>query len=235
MINLFKYWLVLGILSLLYFFYVNNNYLLAYQKYFDNFGQNNLIRFVCGLSMGGRNNTLNFKSMYPNKKDSCFFANEIKKTIVEFINGENELIYKSNFIDNFLKISKYHNECYFPQNNEEINLYFLLGDTLLQIAYKEERAAKLLIDLYLVNRNNVELSEYYGSKIIPKLATKNIIFFIKVMKTKTEREANKCIGKLKYIKDSTEIKLIKEEIDKIDNQSYLRIINKIKDVLPPPS
>lgn len=165
--------------------------------------------------------------------DNCLVANKIRANILEYINNETESIYDKSFISLFPKINAYAWECSFPRNNEETRMYFYLGEVvLLNKAEFDERAMKLVIDLYLVNRNNVELSEYYGFRIIPKIALKNISSFIKVLSNRTEKEAIKCINKLKYIDSSSNIEKIKNEIDKIDNEEYLVLIDRIKEMLP---
>lgn len=165
--------------------------------------------------------------------DTCLEVKMIRKTIVDFIENRNEEIYKDDFVTSISKINKIHGKCFFPNNSDDIKLYFILGDSvLLNKVEHDMRAMKLLIELYLVNRNNAELSEYYGFRILPKAATKNIKAFVQVISKFPEKDANKCIGKLKYIKEEEKINKIKSDINKITEQDYNPIINKIKEKLP---
>ncbi len=184
---------------------------------------------------GGENNfySKNCNFQLDQSSDTCILAVRIKQTIEDFVNNKSEVIYQEDFISAFEKINQNKTECYFPNNSSEVKLYYFLGDSiLLKKVEQDERAMQLLINLYLVNRNNAELSEYYGSRILPKAALMNIKAFIEVLSGKPDRDINKCIGKLKYIRDTSEIERIKSEIDKIDNQKYSSIIQKIRETLP---
>ncbi len=158
----------------------------------------------------------------------CITSVKIKNTIEDFINNGDNTIYKNKFIKLFAKSNKYHNNCYFFANIKNENLYFYLGDSVLLKKVKtDDRAMRLLIDLYLVNKNNAELSEYYGTKIIPKAASENIGAFVKVLSKKTERETNTCINKLKNIDNDADKENIRKELTKFHKQKYLLIVNKI--------
>jgi len=162
------------------------------------------------------------------QKDLCVTASEIRNTIENFINHDDKTIYKKKFITSFTKINKFHNECYFPGNGKDVNLYFYLGDSILLKKVKtDEKAMKLLIDLYLININNCELSEYYGTRIIHKAAIENTEAFVKILTKKTEREVNKCISKLKMIEHDADKEKIRKELSKLRKRKYLPIVNKI--------
>jgi len=164
------------------------------------------------------------------QKDTCATVTKIKNTIENYIKYGDKKIYKKRFIKTFTEGIKYNNDCYFFADVKHVNLYFYLGDSVLLKRVKtDEKAMELLIDLYLLNRKNVEFSEYYGTRIIPKAAVENTEAFIKVLSKKTEKEANKCIGKLKGILDESDKEKIKTELTKLHKQKYLPIIKKIQE------
>lgn len=166
-------------------------------------------------------------------KDSCAEATKIHETIVGFIEEGNDKIYDDDFIACFSAINAKHGDCYYPGNNNEVRLYFFLADSVLLNKVKnDEKAMKLLIELYLVNFNNVELSEYYGFIVLPKAASININSFIKVLSFKTEKEADRCISRLEYIDDISEIERIKSNIANINNPEFIEIVRKIRNRLP---
>jgi hypothetical protein len=164
--------------------------------------------------------------------DSCQITNKIRTRIIDYINNKNELVYNQDFILSFAKINEYDGECYFPRSTEDINLYYYLGDSvLLKKAVNDIRAMKLLIDLYLVNSNNAELSEYYGFILIPKAACLNIISFIKVISGLSDKDSEKCIQKLQSIESETDKLRIRNILDGISDPESVKIVNKIKNTL----
>ncbi len=86
---------------------------------------------------------------------------------------------KKKFIKAFTKINKSHNDCYFSGNGKDVKLYLYLGDSILLKNIKtDDKAMKLLVELYLININNAELSQYYGTRVIPKVAVENPTSFV---------------------------------------------------------
>ena len=164
-------------------------------------------------------------------QDSCIVADKLRRTIFNYIKYENENIYNEEFISSFLETNERQGVCYFPRTNEDVKLYYDLGDTLLKKSKIDERAMKLLIELYLAKQKSAELSEYYGLILIPQAAIENINYFVKIISRLPERDINQCINKLKYIKNDTDIKRLIDEIDNIDNKEFLNVKDKIKQKL----
>ncbi len=166
------------------------------------------------------------------QEDSCITVAKIKNTIEDYINNSNKKIYKKKFIKIFAESNKYKSDCYFFADVKNINLYFYLGDSVLLKRVKtDERAMKLLIDLYLLNRKKVEISQYYSTRVIPKAAVENTELFVRVLAKKTEREANKCISSLEGILSKYDKEKIRKELKKIQKRKYLPIVNKIEEKL----
>ncbi|MCK4922883.1 MAG: hypothetical protein KAS71_17650 [Bacteroidales bacterium] len=164
--------------------------------------------------------------------DSCVETLEfVRRTVMNFIQNGNELIYEDSFIISILKVNKYHGDCYFPGNSEDVLHFYLLGDSILLEKVKyDERAMRLIINLYFAYNNNAELSEYFSTHVIPQAALNNIVIFAKILSERPEKEANRCIRKLRVIVDEDEIQIIKKEIYKIDN-TLPEIANQILQVL----
>lgn len=60
----------------------------------------------------------------------------------------------------------------------DVKLYLSLGDSsLLKELNTDERAMPLLINLYLLNVDNTEVSNYYEVKVIPSRAEKYGSFY----------------------------------------------------------
>lgn len=167
-----------------------------------------------------------------NQDDACVIKVRLKGSIENYIENGDESIYSSEFITSFSIINEYHDSCYFPGNNQEVKLYFFLGEkVLLEKLKSDERAMRLLIDLYLLNKNNVELSQYYGSVIIPQAIIRNTKAFVKVLANKEDKEINKCIGKLKYIDSKADIDKINKKLKKLKEPEYIAIANKMREKL----
>jgi hypothetical protein len=162
--------------------------------------------------------------------DSCIIAEKIKRTILEYLNNENDLIYTKEFILYFEENNKFDG-CFFPRNNDETNLYFKLADScLLKKINSDNRAMYLLIDLYLVNWINVEFSEYYASEIVPKAALANLSQFVDVISKHSDKDINKCVSILKYL-DKNDREKMKSTLSKIKSTDHQMIINKIKIII----
>lgn len=164
--------------------------------------------------------------------DSCDYKKRIKTIIKEYINGESESIFEDEFLSYFTKINKKHNHCSFPHELEDVRLYFELSDScLISNSAHDIRAVKLAIKLYLLNKNNVEVTEHFSCCVIPKIALTNINFFIETMYELNENDANRCIRKLKYIRKHCEVHEILQQLENIKEKRYLKYIDKIKAVL----
>lgn len=166
------------------------------------------------------------------EKERCATAMELKNVIMNFINYRDEAIYEEKFLVTFSENNEKHNDSYFLDNKEDIRIYCFLGDSsLVQDLNTDERAMKLLVDLYLLNKNNAELSEYYGSKVIPKAALRNTEFFVKVIAGKTEEEANQCIRNLKNVQQNADKEKIRNAMAKIDKAEYEPVVKLMEGAL----
>jgi hypothetical protein len=165
--------------------------------------------------------------------DSCVNTLEfVRETITNYIQNGDELIYDESFTTSISKVNKSHGDCYFPGNQKDVSLFYSLGDSiLLEKAKYDERAMKLIIEIYLLYKNSAELSEYYGTTVIPRAAMVNTVSFVKVLSGLPEKDADKCIRKLRIIENTSEVEAIKSEICRIE-KSYHRITNKINQTLP---
>ena len=165
-----------------------------------------------------------------NSEDNCVVTNQIKKTIIDFFNSENELIYEDTFISLLVKNqnnAQINYECSFFHNNENNILYYSLSDSLLKKTKHDERAMKLLVNSYLINSTNIELTEYYSTIIIPNAAIANITTFVKFLSDMSEREMNRCIYNLDIIDNKTDIENIITTLKGIKNSEYQVVVNKV--------
>jgi len=166
------------------------------------------------------------------EKDACATATAIRNTILDFIYNGDKAIYKKEFLASFRQNNGEQGDCYFPDNKMDVKLYLALGDSaLLKELNTDERAMPLLIDLYLLNGNNSEVSGYYDVKVIPKAAVKNTGAFVNVLSGKTESEASRCIACLQNIKQKADREKIKDALKNLDKAEYLPVVDKINESL----
>jgi len=179
------------------------------------------------------NTSIDYKNLPKSLDDGCILANKIRKRILDFINLDDENLYNKTFLELIEKNSLINSNCRYPRNVEDISLYYYIGEEiLLNKAKKDSRATKLILDLYINNKNNVEFSQFYTFVILQKLVLIDLESFIKVISKYDEKNKKKCIGVFGYIKDTTEIKEIKGQLNNPDynyNQAIKeKILNKLK-------
>jgi hypothetical protein len=166
------------------------------------------------------------------EKEKCAATEEIRNTIINFVFTKDKAIYEKEFLALLSKNKEKQNGCYFPENEMDVKLYLALGDTsLINDFTTDERAMGLLIDLYLLNQNNMELTEYYGLKVIPKAALKDTKAFVKALSSKTEREAGLCISALKNVQEKPDKDKIKAAIGKLGKSEYSSVLDKMNKTL----
>ena len=158
---------------------------------------------------------------------------QLRGIIKDFISNGDESIYEESFISIFSKIKENTIRCSFPFEEEDIKLYYFLGSSILSGKSAHDiRAMKLLIDLYFLNKNNAEASEYYGFELIPRAAVGNIANFVKALSSMSETNTDSCIDNLDVIKEKEDIDKIKNALKEMKDQEYQEIIEKIMNKLP---
>lgn len=173
-----------------------------------------------------------FSSIREGEKDNCATATALKNTILNFIYSGDKTIYEKEFLASFQQNNEKKGECFFPDNEMDVKLYLALGDSaLLKELNTDERAMPLLIDLYLLNGNNMEVSNYYDIKVIPKAALKNTEAFVKALSGKPESEVIRCIVSIQNIKQKEEKERIKDAIKNLGKEEYLPIVDKMNEAL----
>ena len=173
-----------------------------------------------------------FGSSFLKKEENnkCATATGLQNTIMQFINYGDKTIYEKEFLAAFAQNNE-NPDCYFPTTKHEKKVYYFLGDSsLVQDVQSDERAMALLIDLYLLNQDNTELTEFYGSSAIPKAVTVNPGAFVKVLSGKSESEADKCIDTLQNVSEKKRGK-IRNEIAQPGKAEYLPVIQKMREAL----
>jgi hypothetical protein len=166
------------------------------------------------------------------EKDNCATATALKNTILDFIYNGDKSIYEKEFLSSFQQNNEKKGECFFPDNEMDVKLYLALGDSaLLKELNTDERAMPLLIDLYLLNGDNTEVSNYYDVKVIPKAALKNTEAFVRALSGKTESEVIRCIASLQNIKQKEEKEKLKEAMKNLGKEEYLSVIDKMNEAL----
>jgi len=179
------------------------------------------------------NTSIDYKNLSKSLNDTCILANKLRKRILDFIYLNDKNLYNESFLILLEKNTLINSACHYPRNVEEISLYYYLGEEiLLKEAEKDNRATKLILDLYINNKNNVEFSQFYTFVILQKLVFIDLESFIKVISKYDEKDMKKCIVVFEYIGKTTEKKEIKDQLNnpnKTYNQSIKeKILRKLK-------
>jgi hypothetical protein len=163
-----------------------------------------------------------------NLEDNCKTANMIRKAIINFVKQENDYVFSKNFTHLLEENCNSNYNCYFPRNIEEMQLYYYFQDSaLFKSAKRNFKSVKLAFELYLINSNNAELSEY-SYYFIPKLALNYPLQFIIALKTlKNKEDINKILMTLCDLKKSQK-KIIKKNMRDISSdKKYYKLANMI--------
>ena len=161
-------------------------------------------------------------------EDNCKIANMIRKAIINFVKQENDYVFSENFTHLLEENCNSDYKCYFPRNMEEVQLYYYFQDSaLFKTAKRNFKSIKLAFDLYLINSNNAELSEY-SYYFIPKLALYYPLQFIIALKTlKNRADIDKILMTFCDLKKSQK-KIIKNNMRDISsNKKYYKLANMI--------